>query len=152
MLDVEVVDDDVLLVLVLVVLDDVEVEEVDVDCDVDEVEEVVEEVEDFLDEASRLNFGGLLESSLEPKPKPEPEPELPDPEPDSKAMISAVPPEGTLTTQNAAPPAPSADSELETLPMPFFGSMTHGKPLQPPPGQATLRPNEGVVLFNPEFR
>lgn len=60
----------------------------------------------------------------------------------------AVAPEGMVTTQNAAPPAPSAESELVTSFIALTeGSMEQGRPLQPEPLHSTLRPKVGLVLL-----
>lgn len=58
----------------------------------------------------------------------------------------AVEPEGTVTTQKSAPPAPVAESALETTPTPLEGLIEHGRPLQPPPGHSILTPKVGGVL------
>lgn len=76
--------------------------------------------------------------------------ELEDPEPEDPSTLNvtmlAVLPDGTVTTQKSAPPAPVAESELDTTPMPLDGSIEHGRPLQPPPGHSILIPKVGTVL------
>lgn len=86
----------------------------------------------------------LLLLLLLPLPPPLPPP----PEP-SNAMIFAVLPLGTVTTQNAESPAPIAAILLSTLPEPE-GSIWHGNPLQPPPGHSILTPKPGLLPFRPE--
>jgi hypothetical protein len=67
--------------------------------------------------------------------------------PISKTTISAVNPEGTVTTQKLAPPAPLAWSALVTPPIPSVdGSFEHGSPLHPEPEHSTLIPKVGIVF------
>lgn len=66
--------------------------------------------------------------------------------PTGKTTMSAVPPDGTVTTQKSAPPAPLASSGLVTPPMPTTeGLMEHGRPLHPDPEHSISRPNVGDV-------
>lgn len=82
----------------------------------------------------------------ESEPELEPEPELPSV---LKVTMLAVPPLGTVTTQNDAPPAPTADSLLSTSPE-ELGEMEQGSPLQPPSGHSILTPKVGRVLIKEE--
>ena len=79
----------------------------------------------------------------------DPEDELEaDESPAGNKTTFAVAPEGIVTTQNAAPPAPSAESELVTSFIALTaGSMEQGRPLQPEPLHSTLRPKVGLVLL-----
>lgn len=76
--------------------------------------------------------------------------ELEDPESDDPSTLNvtmlAVLPDGTVTTQKSAPPAPVAESELDTTPTPLEGSIEHGSPLQPPPGHSILMPKVGGLF------
>jgi hypothetical protein len=76
--------------------------------------------------------------------------ELEDPEPldpsTLKVMILAVEPDGTVTTQKSAPPAPVASSALVTTPTPLEGSIEHGRPLHPPPSHSIFTPKVGTVV------
>ena len=68
-----------------------------------------------------------------------------------KTTIFAVEPEGTVTTQKLAPPAPAAAVELVTPPIPSVeGSIEQGSPLQPVPEQVTLIPHDGFTVEKPE--
>ena len=63
-----------------------------------------------------------------------------------KTTMFADWPEGTVTTQNAAPPAPFAESGLSNPPIPSVaGLIAQGKPLHPPWGHSILTPNVGFV-------
>jgi len=75
-------------------------------------------------------------------------PELPPPEfPASKRTMFAVDPEGTVTTQKSAPPAPEADSELVTTLSPFVGSILQGSPLHATPSAQVISiPKFGSVF------
>jgi hypothetical protein len=67
-------------------------------------------------------------------------------DPAGNTTMLAFTPEGTVTTQKLAPPAPLAWSALETPPTPALeGSMEQGRPLQPSPSHSMLMPNVGVV-------
>ena len=77
------------------------------------------------------------------------EPELTGTKPGSNTSIRAVAPFSAVTTQNAAPPAPSLDSEDVTVFTAFrLGSMLQGSPLQLPPSQTILTPKLGKLLLN----
>lgn len=93
---------------------------------------------------------GWADEDEEPESESEPEPEL-EPELPSvlKVTMLAVPPLGTVTTQNDAPPAPTADSLLSTLPD-ELGEIEQGSPLQPPSGHSILTPKVGRVLIKEE--
>lgn len=76
-------------------------------------------------------------------PAGEPESELPE---ISKTTMFAVMPLGTVTTQKSEPPAPVAEREDSTFPMPSLtGLMAHGVPLQPSPEQIIFTPKVGRV-------
>jgi hypothetical protein len=87
-----------------------------------------------------------LGSAEEEDEESESEPELPSV---LKVIMLAVPPFGTVTTQNDAPPAPTADSLLSTLPE-ELGEIEQGSPLQPPSGHSILTPKVGKVLIKDE--
>lgn len=74
------------------------------------------------------------------------EPELPEEPSVLKVMILAFDPDGTVTTQKSAPPAPVAASKLDTRPTPLEGSIEHGRPLHPPPSHSIFTPKVGVTL------
>lgn len=140
MLDLAEVDEDALeelpdSELVVDAAEDEEEAEVDVG---DGLEDVVG-VGEGLDEVV-LDVVGLGAAELE----------LDDPEPldpsTLNVMILAVEPEGTVTTQKSAPPAPVAESALETTPTPFEGSIEHGRPLHPPPSHSILTPKVGTLV------
>lgn len=77
-------------------------------------------------------------------PAGEPESDLPE---TSKTTMLAVMPLGTVTTQKLAPPAPAAEREDSTFPMPSLaGLMEQGVPLQPSPEQTIFTPKVGAVL------
>lgn len=97
--------------------------------DVGVVEVEVEELDELLDE--------LLELA---------EPLLPA----SKTTMFAVLPLGTVTTQNPAPPAPSALSdEVTSFKALTEGSILQGNPLQPAPSsQVISTPKVAGVLRN----
>jgi hypothetical protein len=81
-------------------------------------------------------------AALEESCVPEPASELPL----SKTTMLAFPPGGMVTTQKAAPPAPTAWSALVTPPMPLVeGSMEHGVPLQPDPAHSIFTPKLGLT-------
>lgn len=61
----------------------------------------------------------------------------------------ATPPLGTVTTQKAALPAPTADSLLSTLPS-ELGEISQGNPLQSLSGHSIFTPKLGKVLFRAE--
>jgi hypothetical protein len=89
-----------------------------------------------------VDGAGAGAAALEESWVPDPASELPL----SKTTTLAVPPEGIVTTQKAAPPAPSAWSALVTPPMPLTeGSMEHGVPLQPDPAHTIFRPKFGIT-------
>ena len=90
-----------------------------------------------------VSLGCLLSCSGGP-PDPDPLPFSPP----SKTTKLAVAPLGTVTTQNAAPPAPS-----ELQPSIWFtwcleGSIAQGKPLHSPPSQTTFTPHVGILSRN----
>ena len=127
-----------LVLLVLVLLDVVEVVDVDVGVGVGVVDVEVDVGASVV--LSWVEEGSLLEPSDSGSEDNELDDELDDDSPSAeKAMIWAEPPDGTVTTQKAASPAPTAASGLLTD-RPFRGSMLHGRPLQPPPGHSILRP------------
>lgn len=136
-------------------LDEVEV----VDGTAEEVEdedelELDEEVEmlDVVAAAELVEAAELLELLPEDELDVEldPEPLVPEP-PASKTTTLAVDPFGMVTTQNSAPPAPSADSELVTSFTALVeGSMEHGRPSHPSPSQIISTPQVGSVLEKSE--
>ena len=110
------------------------------DCVVDELEGVddgagEEELEDGLGSSLPPSFGF---SSLLPFPL-SPEPPL---LPASKTTIVAWVPLGTVTTQKAAPPAPSVPLPVISLTLFLAGSISQGSPLHP--SHSTLTPNFGL--------
>jgi hypothetical protein len=58
--------------------------------------------------------------------------------------ILAVPPGGIVTTQNSAPPAPTAPPEHLFKPI-VAGLHSHGRPLQPDPLHSTLTAKPGSI-------
>lgn len=96
--------------------------------------------------SATVELGSADEEDEESEPELEPEPELPSV---LKVTMLAVPPLGTVTTQNDAPPAPTADSLLSTLPE-ELGEIEQGSPLQPPLGHSILTPKVGRVLIKEE--
>lgn len=70
--------------------------------------------------------------------------------PASKTTMFAVLPLGTVTTQNDAPPAPSAlSAEVTSFKALTEGSILQGKPLQPAPSsQVISTPKVAGVLRN----
>ena len=126
--------------------------DVDVDVDVDEIRLLVDgggvdEVVGIEDDELGVGVGvgegvgeALLEAALDDEEAEDPEP------PSSKTTTSAVRPEGTVTTQKLAPPAPEAWSALVTPPIPTTdGSIEQGSPLHPDPEHSILIPKVGMV-------
>jgi hypothetical protein len=71
------------------------------------------------------------------------EPEEP---PDPVMTKLAFTPWGTVTTQNAPPPAPLVELPTISLTPFWLGSMAHGRPLHPPPSHVISTPQLGIVL------
>lgn len=94
--------------------------------------ELVVEVDELNELATLLELVGADELAEE----------LPSPFP--KTTILALPPEGTVTTQNEAPPAPSELLPSILLTAWTAGSILHGRPLQPSPSQTISTPNSGT--------
>lgn len=77
----------------------------------------------------------------------DPPPPFPPPLPASKRTMFAVAPDGTVTTQKFAPPAPEDESELVTTLSPFVGSILQGSPLHSTPSAQVISiPKVGSVL------
>jgi hypothetical protein len=71
--------------------------------------------------------------------------------PTSKTTTFAVTPDGTVTTQKLAPPAPAAAVELVTPPIPSIdGSIEQGSPLHPEPEHSIFTPKVGVIVLRPD--
>jgi hypothetical protein len=136
--------------------EEVELDE-DVDDEVDECVELDELLEDDVDDGGGVEVLELVEDGVgvgvgvgealeEAAFEEDAGFELPE-LPISKTTISAVNPEGTVTTQKLAPPAPLAWSALVTPPIPSVdGSIEHGRPLQPEPEHSILIPKLGMVF------
>jgi hypothetical protein len=134
-------DDELLLVVLVEVLEGVGVElELEVDELDDDVDDGVGVVELELLELEEDNELLLLEPEL-PLPDESPPPLL-------KTTMLAVLPCGTVTTQNAAPPAPSVLAPVISLTPLVSGSISQGRPLQPPSGHSILAPQLGISSLN----
>ena len=68
--------------------------------------------------------------------------------PEPKTTMLAFDPWGTVTTQNAPPPAPSDELPTISLTLFFSGSIAQGRPLQPPPSHSILTPQFGITSRN----
>lgn len=69
-------------------------------------------------------------------------------EPSSATTYRAEPPLGTVTTQEAAPPAPTELLPTSSLTPCWDGSMAHGRPLQPSPSHTTSILKVGFSSLN----
>ncbi len=149
--------------LVVDVLDDEEdgALEDDLEDDEDEDEDEEEDEEDELDEEDNNEDEEEEEEEEEDDDDDDEDEDDEDDEPPLLLLLLlpsrlyttmlAVPPLGTVTTQKLAPPAPLAPSALVTLKsLTLDAPISHGRPLQPPPGHSTRRPKVGFVLARPD--
>lgn len=94
----------------------------------------------------------LVENGTEDTEDEEDDPSLPPPPPLlpplSNTTIWAFSPLGTVTTQNAAPPAPSSVLPIISLTLFTAGSILQGSPLHPSPSHSISTPKSGTSLRN----
>ena len=125
---------------------DEEKEDVDELIDDDVLEYVLESDAEEDGDGDQLELGGVLEGDDGAGPLSLPL--LPPLFPPDSSKISkfALTPLGTVTTQKAAPPAPSAWPPTIWFTEFCLGSILHGRPLQPGPSQVISTPQVGISL------